>query len=189
SGEWRRVENPVNERDRNEHAGQPVEGPPSLVAAKQSTRVTEPGKVPHDDDARPDEAWQDRPPARDDCPHNERQQSERSNDAEGFPGSTRGGSLRQQNVRNKEHNPRDRGTAVPYRRSIDAVEPHLHPRQGADQDERDREEKDRLGTTELSDVAGASLTERPQREPDCYPSDHEDDNGCRTGVTRSRRAV
>ena len=64
---------------------------------------------------------------------------------------------------------------MPYRCSIDSVEPHLHPRQGADQDECDREEKDRLGAAKLSDVAGASLTGGPEREPDCSPSDHEGD--------------
>ena len=150
--------------------------------------MPDPWEVPQGDHASPDEARQDRPPTRDDCPHNERQQSERSNDTEGFPGSTRRRALRQQDVRNEEHNPRDGDASMPDRRSIDSVEPHLHPRQGADQDKRDREEKDRLGAAELSDVAGASLARRPEREPDRSPGGHEGDDGRRTGLARGGRA-
>ena len=59
----------------------------------------------------------------------------------------------QQDVRCEHHETGDRYAAMPDRCTVDPVEPLLHPRQRADQDETDRQQQNRLRAQKLSDVA------------------------------------
>ena len=168
------VEHAVDEARGDEEARRAMHEPPALVSAEDATNLADTGCVvrrPYDAAKR---RRDNRLPARQDRPHDQCHEADRTDRAQRSAQRGAVWAARQQNVRSQQDQTGDRNAAMPDRSPVDPVEPFLDPWKRADEDEGDREQQDRLRTQELSDIASGRFSRGSSDEPHEAPDAHEE---------------
>ena len=164
----------------DEESGGPVQCPPAVVVAEHAANVAHNRCVSPRAHEATHRRWSHGLPARQDRPHCQHRQADRADRAERPPERRAVGTRRQKDVRCQQDQPADRDAAMPDRGPVDPIEPLLHPGQGADEHETDREQQDRFAAKKLPEIAPGRLA--------CRPGDESTRRPCRRRGRRSSPA-
>ena len=175
----------MDEAGGDEQPGRAMQEPPALVPAEDAAHVAHQRRIARGEDERRETVAGTTDCQRGRIAHTASATSPIAPIApSGPPSAVPSGLDDKQDVRSQQDEAGDRNAAVPDRSPVDPVEPLLDPRQRADQHEADREEQDRLGPEELTQIGAARLVWRPDDGPQDSEPDHEETDRRRADLTR-----